>query len=144
MQIVKNTFWASLLVLATAACSGDHSDKVVALKKTDKQLNCVQVELEINEAKFLAERAERNRQVGVSDIVAPLSYLSTYQNAEEAIDESQDRIRYLTGIYDILNCEKQAEPRAMSVSYRPASAHQQFITIEDELYRNYAPSRSNW
>lgn len=91
--------------LLLGACAGDQSVKVTSLQKKDKNLNCSEVMLEINEAEFYRKTAEGNKNLKVKSVLMPLGYVSTYVNAEEAVDAADARIDYLNRIYDILNCD---------------------------------------
>ena len=88
-----------------SACTGSKSDKVTSLQKRDKLLSCKEVQLEINEAEFYRQTAEKNKGPNVRNIMMPLGYVSTYMSAEEAIDASDARVDYLNRIYAIMDCD---------------------------------------
>ncbi len=90
-----------------SACQGEKSPKVVALQKKDKNLNCSEVMLEMNEAEFYRRTAEKNKGPGVKSILMPLGYVSTYIDAEEAVESADSRVEYLNRIYEILECDKK-------------------------------------
>lgn len=97
--------------VALAACQGTDSTKVQALQKKDKNLSCTEVMLELNEAEFYRKTAETNKGPKLKSVLMPLGYVSTYMNAEDAVDAANSRIDYLNRIYEILSCEKQEARR---------------------------------
>ena len=88
-----------------SACSGVSSTKVASLQKKDKFLSCKEIMLEQNEAAFFRKTAEKNKGPSFRNVVMPLGYISTYVDAEKAIEASDSRIEYLNRIYDILDCD---------------------------------------
>ncbi len=127
---------AALLIttMALSAC-GTHKDsvKMAALKKSDKQLSCSQVKLEINEAEYYRHEAEKNKQPGIGSLVMPIGYIRSYMNANEAVDAADNRIDYLGRIYDILNCDQKHAQRTghPAMPGRPARV------------KEYAPAAGN-
>lgn len=90
--------------LALAAC-GERSEKVDLMKRSDKQLSCKEILLEINEAEFYKKQADDKKSLGIKSIVMPIGYIDTYMSADEAITAANSRVDYLNRIYDIKNCE---------------------------------------
>jgi hypothetical protein len=97
-------------VLALAACSGRESyTSSPPWKETDKHLNCDQLLLEMNDAKFWNTAARNNQQAGFTDFLLPLSYMNTRASADEAIASTQARLANLNNIYQIKGCAKPYE-----------------------------------
>lgn len=92
------------LALLLASC-GDDSVKIDTMKRTDKDLGCSEILLEINEAEFHKKQALEKKSLGIKSIVMPLGYIDTYMSADEAISAAKSRIGYLNRIYEIKNCD---------------------------------------
>jgi hypothetical protein len=103
-----------LVILALSSC-GQQSEKVEPLKRTDKNLNCDDIQLEINEAEFYKKQALDNKRLGIKSIVMPLGYIDTFMSADEAIEAAEARIQYLNRIFDIKKCDTK-EGKAASNS----------------------------
>lgn len=99
-----------------SACSGTKSNAVVELTKYDKHMDCSELQLEMTEARFLMEKAEKNRGLSVKNVLMPLSYPSTYFSADSAVEASTTRIDYLSRLYEIKGCENQRQ--ASNTDYR--------------------------
>ncbi len=87
------------------ACAGVSSEKVASLQKKDKMLNCKEIMLEQNEAEFYRKTAEKNKGPSIRNVVMPLGYISTFVDAQKAIEAADSRVEYLNRIYDILDCD---------------------------------------
>ncbi len=98
-------------LLALVSACGDSEDakftKVKALQKSDKNLSCREILLEMNEANFYDKMAHKNRGVKLKNVLMPLGYISTYMDAEDAIGAARARVEYLDKIYEIMRCEDQ-------------------------------------
>jgi len=88
------------------ACAGEKSVKVSSMQKKDKNLSCREIMLEINEAEFYRNTAEKNKNPGIKSLLMPLGYVSTYLDAEEAAGAADARISYLNRVYDIMKCDE--------------------------------------
>ena len=95
----------SLSLLTLAACGTESNPGKAPMQRDDKNLNCQQLLLEINDAKFLRYQAEKNKGLSFKNIVWPVGYPQTYSSAAEAIAATDDRINYLSNIYRIKECE---------------------------------------
>lgn len=94
-------------VLLLAACGTTKSETVVELTKSDKHMDCTQLQLEITEAEFFRQKAERNRGLSLKNVVMPLGYPSTYLSANKAVDAATGRVAYLTKLYEVKGCGSQ-------------------------------------
>lgn len=90
--------------LFLASCSGIRSASVVPVQSKDKQLTCRDILLEINEAEQYKAAAEKNKNPGMRSFLAPLGYMYTITSAEEAIQASEERMKYLQEIYVLSGC----------------------------------------
>lgn len=99
----------SLGMLLLSACSATKSQAVVELNSSDKMLNCTDLQLEMTEAEFLRDKAERNRGLNLHNVVTPLGYPVTYYSADGAIDAATNRIDYLTRLYAVKGCANQPQ-----------------------------------
>lgn len=107
------TLSAAILALcALSACSGTKSTSVAELTKHDKHMGCTDLELEITEATFLRDKAERNRGLSFRNIIMPLSYPSTYMSASDAVSAASNRIDYLSRLYAVKGCDAQQQQYA--------------------------------
>lgn len=96
--------------LLTACVNGKESVKIEALQKKDKNLSCKEILLEMNEAEFYRDAAYKNRGLKLKNVLMPMGYISTYMNADEAIDAAEARVTYLDRIYQIMRCgDKEGE-----------------------------------
>ena len=77
------------------------------IKKEDKFLSCDEIALELNDAQFYRDLAEKNKGLNVRNVVWPVGYPYTYASAEQAIELSNQRIQYLNGIYQIKHCDEE-------------------------------------
>lgn len=109
--MIKKTSIAiiSSLILLSACSSDKSSHAVKALQKKDKKLSCKEILLEMNEADFYKKMAYKNKGPRLKNVLMPLGYISTYMDAEEAINAADARVDYLDKIYDIMRCEQKAE-----------------------------------
>jgi hypothetical protein len=99
-----NKIVVALLVFVLAACSGVRSASVVPVQSRDKQLNCREILLEINEAEQYKYAAERNTNPDLRAFIAPLGYMYTMTSANDAIESSNKRIAYLQEVYNLSGC----------------------------------------
>lgn len=103
MNNLKN-FMVAMSLIMLASCGGE-TVKVETMKKTDKDLSCNDILLEINETEFHKKQAQEKKSLGIKSIVMPLGYIDTYMSADEAISAADSRIAYLNRIYEIKNCD---------------------------------------
>ena len=122
----------------TAACSSsaDTSKKVQALQNKDKQLTCKEILLEMNEADFYKGMANKNKGPKLKYMLMPLGYISTYMDAEEAIEASNARVSYLNKIYEISGCEAGSSKDTMPVTYQQQPQMQQHQQQQPTHYYN--------
>lgn len=104
------------LMLITA-CTGTKSTTVAELTKYDKHMSCSELQMDITEATFLREKAERNRGLSFKNVVMPLSYPSTYMSADGAIEAATNRIDYLSRLHEIKGCEAQGQYASADMGY---------------------------
>lgn len=103
MKFEKCAVIFSLLILS--GCSTSIESKVVQpVQRSDKELSCKELLLEMNEAQYYKKSALNNRGPKIQSVLMPMGYISTYLSAEEAIEASDARVEYLDQIYDILKC----------------------------------------
>lgn len=149
-----------LIALSISACAGKQSPTVVSMQKKDKFLSCKEILLEINEAEFYRRTAQNNKNPGVSNILMPLGYISTYVNAEEAIKAANARADYLNRVYEILDCEDpgsashaamashtQERPAAPMHAAAPAPSYQQaphYAAPQQQQPYYYAPQAQQY
>jgi len=137
----KKIMTVSLAAFTMTACSSDDSPKVASMQKKDKALSCQQVQLEINESEFYRKTAEKNKSPKIKSLLMPIGYVYTYVDAEEAIEQADQRIDYLNRIYDILNCD---DPAARAASERKGHGTRFAAGTYGGYARNpvgYAPQR---
>lgn len=120
--MIKKILLISILSSAIISCASQDSKQVAVMQKKDKNLSCTEVLLEMNEAEFYGKLAKQNKDPAMKNIIAPIGYVSTYMDAEVAIDSSNNRVQYLERIYQILNCDKQNTVIAQASSQQPQIA----------------------
>lgn len=134
-------FLATAALTMTAACSGTKSTTVTELTQYDKHMSCTELQLEITEAQFLRDKAERNRGLSVKNVVMPLSYPSTYMSAGNAVEAAGNRIEYLSRLSEIKGCNGQqqyaaADGFAAPAAYgQPMMAHPQPYPMQQGAYQ---------
>lgn len=101
---MKAIYTLLILTLLTA-CGGEQVHvSSPPWKETDKHLNCQQLLLEMNDAKFWNQVAHSKKKMDVSDFLWPVGYISTRASAEEAIEVTEARLGNLQNIYEIKGC----------------------------------------
>lgn len=133
------SFIAALLCLS--GCAGEPSLQVQAMQKRDKQLNCKEVLLEMNEAQFYMKAAQKNKGPKLKTILMPLGYISTYMDAQEAIDAASARVDYLDKVYNIMNCEAEQELFSRQQGYAPISDQNMYMAPPSMLPPSPAPMK---
>ncbi|MDX1950512.1 MAG: hypothetical protein SFT90_08490 [Rickettsiales bacterium] len=103
MNKIFITFIISVFAILTSSC-GEEPVVVEPMKKTDRELSCSDIMLEINDAEFYKKQAEEKKSLGVKSIVMPLGYIDTYMNADEAIIAADSRREYLSRVAEIKGC----------------------------------------
>ena len=93
-----------VLVLVTAACNCGTPIKIKSIQQDDKNLTCKDVILEINEAEFFRKEAAISQRITLEEAFTPTCWLSTYMSGSEAARAANERIQYLSQLYDILDC----------------------------------------
>ena len=98
-----------LLCISALALSGCATPHVVEEEKTsDKDLSCVSLQSEIDEAKRFEEAARDEKGVTGTNVVAGLLFwpaiIGTYSNANDAIDAAQERQDHLMKIFNEKGC----------------------------------------
>ena len=139
-------------LMMTAACSGTKSATVTELTQYDKHMNCTELELDIVEATFLRDKAERNRGLSVRNVVMPLSYPSTYMSAGSAVEAANNRIEYLSRLSEVKGCNAQqqyaymeAEPDMGFAQPMPQGAYQQMrYAAPPPSPQGYGPARPSY
>ncbi len=114
--MLKKTIALGLVSLLIAACGGgseEKATKVKSLQKSDKNLSCREILLEMNEAQFYNKMAHKNRSVKLKNVLMPLGYISTYMDSEDAIGAAQARVEYLDKIYEIMHCEDKEKEKEL-------------------------------
>ena len=94
-----------LSVLILAACGERVPVGAPPWKETDKLLNCQQLLLEMNDAKYWNKVAHSKKSMGVTDFLWPVGYIGTRSSADDAIGITNARINNLRNIYRIKNCD---------------------------------------
>ncbi len=102
----------TIILIFTLSSCGDKPVQVETMKRTDKNLGCDDILLEINEAEFHKKQAIEKKSLGIKSIVMPLGYIDTYMSADEAISAADSRIGYLNRIYEIKNCDSSGSNNA--------------------------------
>jgi hypothetical protein len=97
------------LALSSCETQGQKTTIVEAMQKKDKNLSCKEILLEMNEADFYRNTAHKSRGPKLKNVLMPLGYVSTYMNAEDAIEAAEARVAYLDKIYEIMHCSEKDE-----------------------------------
>ena len=103
-------------VTLLTACGSTESRVVQSVQKQDKQLSCTDIMLEINEAEYWHDKANKNRGLSLRNVLHPLGYGSTYMSAADAMDAAETRVDYLKRVYDIRHCADDALDQKIAVA----------------------------
>lgn len=104
---MKILFVYSGVLLLLTACACPSSYVVKPIQKSDKQLSCKEVVLEINEVEHQRRQAESDKTFEMRDAFQPVCYPSTIISAKEAMRAAQERLDYLNEIYALSDCDRQ-------------------------------------
>ncbi|MCH2546696.1 MAG: hypothetical protein MK052_03675 [Alphaproteobacteria bacterium] len=134
MKNLPITTTAKLIGMASvigllSACGGGKSTTITELTKYDKHMNCSELQMEITEATFLRDKAERNRGLSFKNVVMPLSYPSTYLNSANTMESAGNRIDYLSRLSDIKGCNAQGQYAAAEMQFEPMGYGQQMGSV---------------
>ncbi len=110
MKIEKLLVVAGISIIVSACnCGGGAGNPDIRpVQKTDKQLSCKDIILEINEAEFYKRTAVERKQGRVEDVLFPYCYPSGYLNANSVQKAAEQRLEYLNQIYDLLDCDAKS------------------------------------
>lgn len=107
-----NILLLSILSVTLVSCSCSRPKKVRTIQREDKQLTCKDVILEINETEYLRKQALESKGISPSQALLPLCWAPTYMAAQDAVKAADERLEYLSQIYDLLHCgQKQRAPQ---------------------------------
>lgn len=132
----------ALVLMMASGCSSTKSEAVQELTRNDKRMGCTELELEMTEAEFFRDRAERNRGMSFRNVVMPLGYPSTYLSADKAIESANGRLEYLTRLHEVKGCGNQQQHMAsaeMARGYEPAAYPMPYQGAAQGM--NYQPMR---
>jgi len=104
MKKFKTIALCSLLAFLVSACGEDVPIGSPPWKETDKHLNCQQLMLEMNDARFWNKLAHSKAEMGITDYLWPVGYIGRQSSASDAISATQGRIDNLNNIYGIKGC----------------------------------------
>lgn len=106
MKNVKPFLLVLGMSLALGACGGKESPVASQVTNIDKDLSCEELQLELNDAQYIRQTAEKNRGLSARNILWPFGYPATYLSADEALESADRRIEYLSKVYSIKNCKR--------------------------------------
>jgi hypothetical protein len=94
-----------MVAVLLAACGDDVFVSSPAWKETDKKLNCQQLQLEMNDARYWQNVAISKKQLGIKDVLWLPGYYGRLSNANGALSVTSQRLQYLGNIFKIKNCD---------------------------------------
>lgn len=74
------------------------------VRPQDREMDCEELKLEINDAVFVKKEAQENRGLRLGNILWPFGYLATFLSARQAIQLADKRIAYLQSIFRVKDC----------------------------------------
>jgi len=105
---MKNSVGKKVIYLgffaALTSCTCGTPLKVTSIQGDDKNLACKDVILEINEAEHYRDQAAGAEGINLGNALAPVCWVSSYVDANEAIKAANARIDYLGRIYELMDC----------------------------------------
>ncbi len=132
MFFVRSLIACALLIVIAACGTEEQSTKVKPMQSKDKRLSCKEILLEMNEAEFYRKMAYKNKGPKMKNVIMPLGYISTYVDAEEAIDAAEARVSYLERIYEILDCAEKKNKSKHSDKEKLSSIDDSDYSAEEE------------
>ena len=106
-----------------SACTCTTPLVVTEIQRSDKNLTCKDIILEINESEHFKEKANREKGIGFGNALMPVCWLSSYADTSKAVNAANARIAYLGNIYDVLDCGGKSDlPEGMSSAPRSSAA----------------------
>lgn len=120
--------------MVVTACNCGTPIKIKSIQQDDKKLTCKDVILEINEAEFFRKEAAISQRITLEEAFTPTCWLSTYLSGSEAARAANERIQYLSQLYDILDCgaRKSAPANAPAQALQaPAPAYSPMPTVQN-------------
>jgi len=128
MLMIKKIFLHCLffivlaLTLSSCSCgSNTYSADIKPIQKTDKELSCKDIVMEINEAEFYKKAAEDRKKGRLEDFIFPYCYPAGYLNANKTEAQSESRLEYLNQIYELNDCATKAKFESKKMSPPPTS-----------------------
>jgi hypothetical protein len=111
-----------LLSLSSCSCgSSVYSTDVKPVQKTDKELSCKDIVMELNEAEFYKKAAEERKKGRIEDIIFPYCYPAGYLNANKAEKLTVSRLEYLNQIYELNDCAAKSKFESRKLPPPPTS-----------------------
>ena len=83
--------------------------KVTPIQRSDKKLTCKEVILEINEAEHYREHGGKAKGIELGEALMPICWATGYIDGNKAANQANERIKYLSHIYDLLDCANEEE-----------------------------------
>jgi hypothetical protein len=105
-QMLKPYLLVLCMGLALSACGGKQSPAASQVTNVDKDLSCEELQLEMNDADYIRQTAEKNKGLSARNILWPFGYPATYMSADEALESANRRLAYLQKVYNIKNCKR--------------------------------------
>lgn len=102
--MIKKILSIVLLLAVTVSCNCTSPLRIKSIQKSDKNLTCKDLILEINETEHYRNEALKNRGVNLNNMFMPTCWVTGYIDSEQALKSSNARIDYLGHIYDLLDC----------------------------------------
>jgi len=98
-----------LVVCSVLLLSGCATPDVVTVQQLgDSELSCQQISREYAEAQTFFDRAQEERGFTGTNVLAGLFFwpaiFATYSNIEDAMDAASDRMTYLSGLAEDMEC----------------------------------------
>jgi hypothetical protein len=114
MKRLTLSFFSLIGLLLLTSCNCGTPIKIKSIQQGDKNLTCKDVILEINESEFFRKEAAIAQRITLEEAFTPTCWLSTYMSGSEAARAANERIQYLSQLYDILDCggRKNQQPAA--------------------------------
>ena len=119
ISITHKFIFSFLLSVLLVACTCNQPYKVKPVERGDKKLTCPDVILELNEAEYRKKQAMSAKGISADQALLPLCWLPTYTSAQEAQKAADERIEYLTQIYNVLQCDRKKRGSARTLPPPP-------------------------
>lgn len=110
IKIVKNLLIVIFSSILINSCTCANPLQVTPIQRSDKNLDCGQIILEIAEAEQYRNYAIKQKGISMGEALMPVCWAAGYMDGGKAADRANERIEYLGRLYDTRGCVNEGRP----------------------------------